>query len=69
MTIAQIEERLQAIERELDLLKQGPPVRNGAWWVRTAGAFKDDPSFEEAARLGRAYRDSLRPEDEPEVRD
>lgn len=68
MTLAQIEERLEAIERELERLKQGPPLRDGAWWVRTAGAFKDDPMFEEVIRLGREYRESQQPGDEPEVR-
>lgn len=35
----------------------GPPT---AWWKRIVGVFQDDPEFEEAMRLGRAYRESLR---------
>ena len=30
------------------------------------GAFADDPEFEEAIRLGREYRESLRPRDDEE---
>lgn len=31
------------------------------WWGHVVGAFADDPDFEEAMRLGREYRESLRP--------
>ena len=31
------------------------------WWEHLVGAFADDPAFEEAMRLGREYRESLRP--------
>ena len=31
------------------------------WWEYVVGAFADDPAFEEAMRLGREYRESLRP--------
>jgi hypothetical protein len=34
------------------------------WWERIVGIFEDDPEFEEAMRLGREYRDSLRPHDD-----
>lgn len=63
MTVADLEKRVAELEREIAKLKQG---RNGAhddrpWWERTAGKFKDDPEFDEIVRLGREYRESLRP--------
>jgi hypothetical protein len=41
-----------------------PPAPETAWWKRIVGVFSDDPEFEEAMRLGREYRESLR-EEEP----
>jgi hypothetical protein len=39
----------------------GNPVH---WWTEEGGAgrFANDPGFEEMVRLGREYRESLRPE-------
>jgi len=37
------------------------------WWEQIFGAFEDDPLFEEAMALGRAYRESLRPRDDEEI--
>jgi hypothetical protein len=60
-----LEERLSAVEAELDRLKRmlhedaGPPAE--AWWKKLVGVFKDDPEFDEAMRLGREYRESQRP--------
>jgi hypothetical protein len=31
------------------------------WWERIYGTFANSPEYEEAMRLGRAYRESLRP--------
>ena len=71
MTVAQLEERLVALERTVDELKAHlarttPPRR---WWVEDAGRFADDPVFDEMVRLGRAYRESLRPRDRKRKRD
>jgi hypothetical protein len=66
---AQFEERLAALESEVALLKSrlGEDVRpNGAtddlpWWEKIAGRFANDPDYDRAMELGRAYRESLRP--------
>ncbi len=65
MTTAQLERRLIELERTVEHLKtqvkQGQGVRK-PWWREGAGRFRDDPEFEEIARLGAEYRQSLRPE-------
>jgi hypothetical protein len=65
--VKSLEERVEALEGEVTRLKQARP--NGAeppqpWWEAIWGTFKDDPEYEEAMRLGREYRESLRPKDE-----
>jgi hypothetical protein len=56
-----IEERLAALEADVARLKQecfGPEEAVLPWWERRFGAFKDDPAYDEAMRLGAAYRQS-----------
>lgn len=63
-----LSERLARVEEEVSRLAQRvteePPPEATAWWKTIVGAFQDDPEFDEAMRLGRAYRESLRPTDE-----
>jgi hypothetical protein len=64
MAVAQIEQRVAALEADVARLKEQlesavPP--RGDWLDEIYGAFADDPHFEEAMRLGREYRESLRP--------
>lgn len=65
MASRSIEERVDALEAEVARLKQRlegePRQAETPWWKKVVGAFKDDPEFEEAMRLGREYRESLRP--------
>ena len=62
MTQAALEKRLAALEAEVTRLKssveklKGPEV---PWWKESP--FLNDPKYEEAMRLGKAYRESLRP--------
>jgi len=64
VTQTTIESRLVALEAEVMRLKESfeklvtpkPP-----WWKEVAGTFLNDPIYEEAMRLGRQYRESLRP--------
>lgn len=62
MTPEEIETRFAALERELLALKwemlrmAGVPVLPGFGPV---GTFADDPTFEEAVRLGREWRDQV----------
>lgn len=64
MTLAQVEARVAALELEMQQVKsQNAPVNKAdpQWVLAHAGRFADDPGFEEVVRLGRAYRESLRP--------
>jgi hypothetical protein len=59
-----LETRLSALEREMAQIKrllQSKPGSAEPWWERIAGVFEDDPVFEQAMKLGRQYRQSLRP--------
>jgi hypothetical protein len=64
MTTAQLAERLEALEKTVaelksELAKTKTPTRR--WWAENAGRFAGDSAFDEIVRLGRAYRESLRP--------
>ena len=64
MAVPQIEQRVAVLEAEVaqlkEQLKKTIPSR-GDWLNDIYGAFENDPHFEEAMRLGREYRESLRP--------
>jgi hypothetical protein len=77
MTTTEVEERLAQLERsfseriarleeEVSRLSQpaAASAPEPAWWQRIVGVFQDDREFDEAMRLGRAYRESLRPRDD-----
>ena len=53
-----LEKRVEELEKKLAELSGKPiaSVRKRDPW-RTYSAFKDDPDFEEAVRLGREYRE------------
>ena len=57
---ANLEKRVDALERELKSLKSavGKTISKRAWWQRLAGTFKDDPLFDEMVEAGRKYRRS-----------
>jgi hypothetical protein len=64
MAVAQIEQRVAALEAEVTRLKQKLEAVTqpaSAWWQEIYGTFADDPLYEEAMRSGREYRESLRP--------
>lgn len=64
MSVPEIEQRVTALENEVTQLKRKlEEVTNPAspWWREIYGTFADDPLHEEAIRLGREYRESLRP--------
>lgn len=74
-TLADLEARVVALETELRQIKDKPttpeseaalPTTKQAWWERRFGAFRDDPIYDEAMRLGREWRESQRPPEEPE---
>ena len=63
MSVQTLEERLTAVEIELQKLKQ-EKAQNEAhkevipWWEQIRGQFKDDPDYLEAMRLGREWREA-----------
>ena len=64
MAAVKIEERLAALEAEVARLKakvEGGGRTSQDWLDTIWGAFANDPVYEEAMRLGREYRESLRP--------
>jgi hypothetical protein len=61
MATLSLEERVAALEAEVKRLKQERTATAEAkkpWWEERWGAFKDDPAYEEAMRLGAEYRRS-----------
>lgn len=64
MSAKEIESRVAVLEAEVARLKEqldNSVPANADWLEGVYGAFADDPHFEEAMRLGREYRESLRP--------
>jgi len=64
MAVAELELRVAALEAEMARVKEqlARPAGSPADWLdEIYGAFANDPHFEEAMRLGREYRESLRP--------
>jgi len=64
MAVPEIELRVAALEAEVAQLKQQIKVVSEAaspWWQEIYGTFANDSLYEEAMRLGRKYRESLRP--------
>jgi hypothetical protein len=63
MTLKELEARVAALENEVGQLRERLPTAAGQrhWWHDEAGRFENDPVFDEIVRLGKEYRDSLRP--------
>ena len=65
-------ERLTALEAEVAHLKEkveGMTQPKKPWTEQIAGTFANDPVYAEAMRLGREYRESLRPKPRKERKD
>ena len=57
---ANLEKRVEALERELRSLKSAIQKKSREpWWERLAGTFEDDPIFDQIVEAGRKYRQSL----------
>ena len=64
MAVAEIELRVAALEAEMARVKEQLEKSAGSqgdWLDEIFGVFDNDPIYEEAMRLGREYRESLRP--------
>ena len=62
MAAKELEIRVSALEKELAKLKEkfAKDDKSIPWWQKISGSFANDPAFEEAMRIGREYRESLR---------
>ena len=75
MSTQTLEERLAAVEAELQQLKrekeqtkeQDGDAEEPRGWKRIVGIFADDPEFEEAVKAGKEWRESFRPPDYAET--
>lgn len=57
MTVAELEERVKALEQEMSqvrMLLSGRDRKKD--WRRTVGGFADDPTFAEIVKLGEEWR-------------
>lgn len=57
----QLESRVATLETELAQMKQMLSVfvqKKAPWWLKVAGSFENDPTFDEAVRLGQEWRKS-----------
>jgi hypothetical protein len=61
MAAINLKDRVAALEVEVARLKKKLDEDSRPWTEKIAGAFTNDPAFEEAMRSGREYRESLRP--------
>jgi hypothetical protein len=63
---ATLEERVKELERQVARLTEQQAAGGGRQWLDDLyGAFAGDALFEQAMRLGRDYRKSLRPRAKP----
>ena len=56
-----LEERVAALEAELAQMKQvlaRSLQKETPWWMKVAGSSENDPTFDEAVRIGREWRQS-----------
>jgi len=65
MTIAELEQRLVAVERELAELKMELKQKQKRGWESTFGIFANDPVFDEVVRQGREWREQVNRETMP----
>jgi hypothetical protein len=71
MATTTVEERLNALEAEVAQLKKQLKAEKTQtivpWWEMIFGTFANSEEYEEAMRLGREYRESLRPKDDEDA--
>ncbi|HSH83433.1 MAG TPA: hypothetical protein VLA19_33285 [Herpetosiphonaceae bacterium] len=62
MATSTLEERVALLEQEVvQLRRQIDPPAVVPWWEQISGVFAEVPAFDEAAGLGRRYREAQRP--------
>ena len=66
MAVSKTQLRLSNIEAEIENIKvqiantQSATIQQ-PWWHKISGTFANDPAHADAMKLGRKYRESLRP--------
>ena len=68
MTLAQLEKRVEQLEKLVSDQSLPVPKRNAKWWLDHAGTFSNDPGYDQMVRLGQKYRHSLKPKPRKAVR-
>jgi hypothetical protein len=60
---SELEQRVTDLEAEVSNLKRKWDALDTfqPWWAQIVGTFEDDPIYDEAMKLGRHYRQLLRP--------
>ena len=63
MATITLEERVAVLEQKIAkfIPDESETTPKAPWWKKIVGVYKNDPEFAEAERLGREYRESLRP--------
>jgi hypothetical protein len=63
-TRSDLEQRVSDLEAEVSKLKSKFDAieTSQPWWKQIVGTFENDPIYDEAMKLGRHYRESLRPQ-------
>lgn len=67
MNMNEMEARIIKLETTLAQLLKKPEnadIDTRPWWEQIMGKYADDADYDEAMRLGREYRESLRPKDD-----
>ncbi len=58
-----LESRVATLETEIVQMRQMLSAfvqKKNPWWLKVAGSFENDPSFDEATRLGQEWRKSAK---------
>ena len=57
-----LEQRVSTLEKELSEIKQMLAKFSelkSPWWLKVAGSFEQDPTFDEVVKLGQEWRESV----------
>jgi hypothetical protein len=66
MANVNLENRVAQLEEIVAQLQAKVGKDEKPWWQQIRGSFANDADFDEAMKLGREYRESLRPKDDSE---
>ena len=58
MMAKKLEQRIKALEERVSVIEKPSKRKGKSSWLKLAGWAKDDPVYDEAMRLGSAFRKS-----------